>query len=86
MTSAEISGLTPEQLKRSLPNGWTYNSSPNGKFIHIKDGRGAYRIRIDPPDRLTRYTHIHIFDSKGNSLDISGNIVSPNNPNAHIPR
>ena len=40
---------------------------------------------MDPPDKKTTYTHIHILDEEGNPLDINGNIVSPKDPAGHIP-
>jgi hypothetical protein len=86
MMPAELSKLTPEQLKQALPDGWTYSGSPDGKFVHTKDGNGNYRIRIDPPDKVTQYSHIHILDEKGNALDINGNIVPSNSPEGHMPR
>lgn len=86
MTPAELSKMTPDQLKQALPNGWTYNSSPDGKFVHIRDSNGIFRIRIDPADAVTAYPHIHIFDANGNLLDINGNIVPANSPDGHIPR
>ena len=75
-----------EQIKHALPYGWTYAESPDGRFIHIKNNNGKYRIRIDPPDKVTKYPHMHILDREGNTLDIDGNIVSPNAPDGHIPR
>ena len=86
MTPEELSKLAPEQLKQQLPDGWDYSGSPDGKFVHIKDGNDNYRIRIDPLDKITQYPHIHIFDVDGNSLDINGNIVLYDSPAGHIPR
>ena len=85
MTPREIRQLTPEQLQQRLPKDWSYNKSPDGRFIHIRDANGKYRIKIDPADRVTNYRHIHILDGKGNALDINGNVVPPNSPAAHIP-
>lgn len=42
-------------------------------------------IRIDPPDSVINYPHMHIYDEFENPLDINGNIVEPNSPDAHIP-
>lgn len=86
LTPSEISKLTQEQLKEALPDGWTYSSSPDRKFMHIKDENGNYRVRLDPPDKVTGYPHMHIFDGEGNALDIKGNIVPSNSPDAHILR
>jgi hypothetical protein len=66
----------------NLPPGWT-KSTHNG-HTHIRDPQGRLRIRIDPPDGRTNFPHKHFMDQSGNSLDINGNIVSPNSPAAHI--
>ena len=55
----------------------------NGR-IHIKDDDGIIRVRTDPPDGRTDYTHKHLYDKDGNSLDVNGNIVSHKDPAAHI--
>lgn len=78
--------MTPEELENSLPDEWTYNQSFDGQFIHIKDANGNYVIRIDPPDSVTNYPHMHIYDAAGNSLDINVNIVPYDSIDAHIPR
>lgn len=79
----EISGMKRNELKRLLPNGWDFQEH-NGR-IHIRDEKGNFRIRIDPPDPKTNYTHIHIYDANNNCLDIDGNIVSNKSPSGHIP-
>ncbi len=78
-----ISGMSREQLQTNLPEGWTY-SEHNGR-IHIKDANGNFRVRVDPPDKVTNYQHMHILDESKNSLDINGNIVSHKSPDGHIP-
>ena len=82
-TPDEISNMTRKQLEDSIPDGWDFQNH-NGR-IHIKDANGNYRIRIDPPDNKTNYTHIHILDENKNPLDINGNIVSPKDLSGHIP-
>jgi len=42
------------------------------------------KIRIDPPDKVTDYRHIHIYDENKNSLDINGNIGNKNDQNVYI--
>lgn len=85
MKPDELKELTPEQLDEMKPEGWKFNQSPDGRFVHIKDSNNNYRIRIDPPDKVTPYRHIHIYDADGNALDINGNIVPKSSPDAHIP-
>lgn len=41
-------------------------------------------MRIDSPDKVTKYNHIHLYDEKDNSLYINGKIVNYKSPNAHI--
>ena len=81
--SKVISSMSKEQLQANLPDGWTYTEH-NGR-VHIKDANGNFRVRIDPPDKVTSYQHMHILDELGNPLDIDGNIVSPKSPDGHIP-
>ena len=82
-TPKEISEMTRKELKEATPENWDYQE--HNSRIHIKDENSNYRVRVDPPDKKTTYTHIHILDEKGNPLDINGNIVSPKDPAGHIP-
>lgn len=81
--SKVINSMSKEQLQANLPDGWTYTEH-NGR-VHIKDASGNFRVRIDPPNKVTNYQHMHILDELGNPLDIDGNIVSPKSPDGHIP-
>ena len=65
--------MSKAQLQANLPKGWSYTEH-NGR-VHIKDVNGIIRVRIDPPDTVTRYQHMHIVDELENSLDMNGNIV-----------
>ena len=78
-----INGMTREQMKNALPQSWKYYEN-NGR-IHIKDENGNYVIRIDPPDNVTTYQHMHIYNFEKSPLDIDGNIVTPKDPAGHIP-
>lgn len=42
-------------------------------------------MRIDPPDKMTKYDHVHLFDKNGNPLDKNLRIVDRKSPDAHIP-
>lgn len=75
--------MKKDELKNNIPNDWTYTE--NNGFVHIKDANGNIRIRIDPADSVTNYQHMHLYDSKGNSLDSAGNIVKYKDTSAHIP-
>ena len=83
LSPKEIVDLNIQELKGRLPEGWTFNEH-NGR-VHIKNSKGDYKIRIDPPDRITDYNHMHIYDENGKPLDINGNIVNRKSPDAHIP-
>ena len=75
-------GSNKEELKEKLPDGWKYEEH-NGR-IHIKDPNGRMRLRIDPADKMTPYQHMHLYDNKGNLLDINGNPVPSKSPDGHI--
>lgn len=32
-------------------------------------------MKIDPPEKVTKYDHVHIFDESSNTLDINLNVV-----------
>ena len=68
-----IPNMTKQEIIGSVPNNWTCVEH-NG-FVHIRDEMGRMRIRIDPPDKVTLYPHVHVHDNGGNLLDIAGNIV-----------
>ncbi|RHG24084.1 transposase [Roseburia intestinalis] len=75
--------MTKQDIIDSIPDDWKYTEH-NG-FVHIRDADGNIRIRIDPPDKVTQYPHVHAYDSAGNLLDSAGNIVDRKSPDGHIP-
>ena len=78
-----IPNMTKQDIIDSIPDDWNYTEH-NG-FVHIRDADGYIRIRIDPPDKVTQYPHVHAYDSVGNLLDSAGNIVDRKSPDGHIP-
>ena len=78
-----IPNMTKQDIIDSIPDDWNYTEH-NG-FVHIRDADGNIRIRIDPPDKITNYPHVHVYDSDGNLLDSAGNIVDRKSPDGHIP-
>ena len=66
-----------------MPKDWS--ATTNNGFTHIRDENGTIRIRIDPPDNKTPYAHKHFYDHNGKSVDVNGNPVKANSPDAHIP-
>ena len=79
----DIPNLTKQEIIDAIPDDWQYTEH-NG-FVHIKDEAGKMRIRIDPPDKVTQYPHVHVYDDDGNLLDSLGNIVDRKSPDGHIP-
>jgi RHS repeat-associated protein len=57
----------------------------DGQRVHFEDAAGKIRARIDPPDGTTNYRHLHLYNKKGEALDVTGTVVSPKSPDAHIP-
>lgn len=39
----------------------------------------------NPPDKVTKYDHVHLFDESGNPIDINLNVVDRKSSDAHIP-
>ena len=78
-----IPSMTKQEIIDNISDNWRYIE--NNGFVHIKDSTGKIRIRIDPPDKVTRYPHVHVYDGKGNLLDRFGNIVDKKSPDGHIP-
>jgi hypothetical protein len=79
----DISKMSKNDILNSLPDGWKYTE--NNGFIHVRDSTGKVRMKIDPPDKITKYDHVHLFDNNGNPIDINGNIVGRKSKDAHIP-
>ncbi|MDP5305471.1 transposase, partial [Shouchella clausii] len=78
-----IPNMTKNDILEGLPSNWKHTEY-NG-FVHIRDANGNIRMRIDPPDKVTKYDHVHIFDESGNPLDVNLNVVDRKSPDAHIP-
>ncbi|MGX7244599.1 hypothetical protein ACWOC1_07090, partial [Enterococcus quebecensis] len=79
----EINNMSLDELRNSIPKDWQFFEN-NGR-VHIKDASGQMRVRIDPPDKITKYQHMHIYDDLGNPLDKIGNIVDRTSPEGHLP-
>jgi len=83
INSTNIPNMTKKEILDSLPKDWKYTE--NNGFVHVRDANGNIRMRIDPPDKVTKYDHVHLYDEKGNPLDVNLNIVDRKSPDAHIP-
>ncbi|WP_310552057.1 hypothetical protein [Paenibacillus glufosinatiresistens] len=79
----KIEGGVEQEILDSLPKDWKYTE--NNGFVHIRDANGNVRMKIDPPDKVTKYDHVHLFDESGNPIDVNLNVVDRKSPDAHIP-
>ena len=80
---ANISDMNKAEILNSLPKDWSYTE--NNGFIHVRDSNGQVRMKIDPSDKVTKYDHVHLFDSDGNIINKNGEIVDRKSTDAHIP-
>ena len=83
INAENIPNMTKQEILDSLPKDWKYTE--NYGFVHIRDVNGNIRMKIDPPDKVTRYDHVHLFDESGNPVDVNLNVVDRKSPDAHIP-
>ena len=58
--------------------------SPDFRFMEFVDKRGIVRAKIHPPDKVTSYHHLHIYDRKQVPLDKNLEHANPRSPEAHI--
>jgi RHS repeat-associated protein len=80
-----LKNMSKQQVIDSIPSGWEVK----GRALYDKNN--LYRARIDPPDNVTNYDHIHLYDyfnKKNNKLNIlldeNFNRVPYNSPDGHI--
>ncbi|WP_242069479.1 contractile injection system protein, VgrG/Pvc8 family, partial [Paenibacillus dendritiformis] len=83
INAENIPNMSKQEILDSLPKDWKYTD--NNGFIHIRDANGNIRMKIDPPDKVTKYDHVHLFDESGNPIDVNLNVVDRKSPDAHIP-
>lgn len=84
--AASAAARTRTQLLADLQEGGLRlkGRSPDGRFAELVDGSGTVRAKIHPPDAVTPYDHLHLYDSEGNALDSALRPVSPKSTDAHI--
>ncbi|WP_432748259.1 hypothetical protein [Pectinatus frisingensis] len=75
--------MSKNELLDKLSSDWKVKE--NNGFVHVRDAEGNIRMRIDPPDKVTNYDHVHLYDENGKPLDVNLNIVDRKSPDAHIP-
>lgn len=59
-------------------------TTSNNGFVHTRDADGNMCIRIAPSDKVTNYSHVHVYDDAGNLLDSADNIVDRKSPTGYI--
>jgi RHS repeat-associated protein len=81
----DVAGKTPAEIDAFAKENGLIPKGPdpmNGRGAYIDPVTGEQRIlshpNADPP-------HMHVNDASGARLDINGNIVSPESPDAHLP-
>jgi len=81
----DVAGKTPSQIDKIANDAGLIPKGPNPQ-----SGQGAY---IDPETEEQRILchpncddpHAHVNDPSGQRLDINGNVVPPESPDAHLP-
>ncbi len=83
---SKVDSIPKEQLVSDLHSiGLSLKGqSPGGKFMEFIDHNGNVRVKIHPPDKITKYQHIHLYDKFGNSLDSNLSKVSRKDVVSHI--
>jgi len=81
----DIANRTPQQIDDLANDAGLIPRGPDPQA-----GRGAYIDPVTGEQRILCHPgacppHAHVNDPAGNRLDISGNIVSPESPAAHLP-
>jgi hypothetical protein len=79
-----VNKLSREQIISDLESIGLIMQRNNGRHFTFLDRMGRTRAKIHPPDRVTHYHHIHVYDRNGNSLNTQLKIVQPKSKGAHI--
>jgi hypothetical protein len=58
--------------------------SPDGRFMEFIDQAGRVRAKLHPPDKVTKYHHLHLYSRKGRPLTRSLLDTTADSPAAHI--
>jgi RHS repeat-associated protein len=83
LNTRNIPNMSKQQILNKLPSGWRYTE--NNGFVHVRDTSGRIRMRIDPPDKVTKYHHVHLYNQNYQPLNIHLKVVNPSSKAAHIP-
>jgi hypothetical protein len=82
---SQISNLTITEVASQLEAlGLKKSGSPDGRFLHFRDAAMRVRARIDPPNTIVPYHHLHLYNEAGESLNASLEVVERQSLEAHI--
>jgi len=56
----------------------------DGRFLHFRDAAMRVRARIDPPNVIISYNHLHLYNEAGESLNANLEVVERQSLEAHI--
>jgi|GEM_PF-4315150 peptidoglycan hydrolase-like protein with peptidoglycan-binding domain len=79
----DLNNMSLKDILNKIPDNWDVKGPYNG-HITIRDDNEAVKIRIDPPDKVTNYDHVHLKDENGNPLNDDLQITGPKDPSSHI--
>jgi hypothetical protein len=82
---SQISNLTITEVASQLEAlGLKKSGSPDGRFLHFRDAAMRVRARIDPPNTIILYDHLHLYNEAGESLNARLEVVERQSLEAHI--
>ena len=82
---SQIGNLTIAEVALKLEAlGLKKSGSPDGRFLHFRDGAMRVRSRIDPPNVIISYNHLHLYNEAGESLNANLEVVDRQSLEAHI--
>src|SRR5690606_6923068 len=75
-----------EQLIKDLESvGLKFKgSAEDGRWMDFIDKQGNIRVKIHPPDKVTTYEHMHVYDKSGKDLSSNLSRVHYRDPEGHI--
>jgi hypothetical protein len=85
LDTSKLGSMSKSQIESSLPKNWVRGADSTNTYVSYRDANGQQRLRFDPPDKVTQYDHLHLFDDKeGRPLDKNLNIVDRKSTDAHV--
>lgn len=73
LSTRNIPNMSKKQILDKIHKNWKYTE--NNGFVHVRDGSGRLRMRIDPPDNKTKYHHVHLYNQTGQPLNKNMKVV-----------